>query len=339
MKIFKRAVFALAIFLLIGGISGFFYFKNKFLTAPPNTLLLSNLGEPFPFFWNAENSNDSTEPHDAMLIPVTIPGVDQIFYMQFDTGAPSTVFTYHKIVSINEQFGTIFKIDTLENKLKISNLKIKVGTVDLEASTLSFYGRGSKIDWENNNSKIIIGTIGSDFIEKNAVILDFKNTQITVLKSVPKTLQESSSYLPFTFEGRKIFLSATLNDKPASLWYDSGSSAFELIVQESTFKNLAKPNAKETIYMANSWGQGVKVHNIPSDGMVEFGAISVPLSFVTYMEMPNKLYAWVMKASNLGGDLGGMTGNKFFLGKTLILDAPNLHYYLINDSFIAHSKK
>ncbi|MGB0777918.1 MAG: hypothetical protein ACPGR7_07825 [Flavobacteriaceae bacterium] len=46
-----------------------------------------------------------------------------------------------------------------------------------------------------------------------------------------------------------------------------------------------------------------------------------------------------MKAPNLGGDLGGMTGNKFFLGKTLILDAPHLHYYLINDSFVADSIK
>jgi hypothetical protein len=44
------------------------------------------------------------------------------------------------------------------------------------------------------------------------------------------------------------------------------------------------------------------------------------------MEWPNKMQAFILKAANIGGDLGGMTGNKLFLGKTLILDAPNLKY-------------
>lgn len=64
--------------------------------------------------------------------------------------------------------------------------------------------------------------------------------------------------------------------------------------------------------------------------MFEFGTTSIPLTHVTYFEWPNKLQAWIMKASNIGGDLGGMTGNKLFVGKTLVMDFPNLRYILID---------
>ena len=125
-------------------------------------------------------------------------------------------------------------------------------------------------------------------------------------------------------------MSAKLNNEPADLWYDSGSSAFELIVEESTFLELAKPNADRVTYTGNSWGKPITIHTIDSDGKFEFGKTSVPLNYVTHMEWPNKLQAWLMKASNIGGNLGGMTGNKLFLGKTLILDTPNLRYSVLN---------
>ena len=132
--------------------------------------------------------------------------------------------------------------------------------------------------------------------------------------------------LPFTFDGRKIFLSAKLNNEPASLWYDSGSSMFELIVEESTFWELAVPGAEKESFSINSWGTQVPMHNIKSEGEFQFGDVTIPLTTVTYSEWPNKMQAFVLKAANIGGDLGGMTGNKIFLGKTLILDAPNLRY-------------
>ena len=103
-----------------------------------------------------------------------------------------------------------------------------------------------------------------------------------------------------------------------------------MIVEESTFLELATPGAERVTYTANSWGTGVTIHNIESNGAFKFGTTSVPLTYVTFIEWPNKLQAWIMKASNVGGDLGGMTGNKLFLGKTLVLDAPNLRYSVID---------
>ena len=206
---------------------------------------------------------------------------------------------------------------------------MKVGTVNLEASTLFFRGRANKIDWSDNTSMIKIGTIGSDFMENHPLIMDFKNQKITLAESVPGDIEEKADFLPITFDGRKVFLSAKLNNEPASLWFDSGSSAFELIVDESTFMELAKPGAERESFVGPSWGNGVTIHNVASNGEFEFGSVAVPLTYVTYIEWPNKLQAFIMKASNIGGDLGGMTGTKLFLGKTLVLDAPNLRYTII----------
>lgn len=330
MKTIKRIILIVIALLFIGGIGGFFYFKNKFMSAPLNTLKLSNLGQPFDFIWKSENQNGSIEPHSSMLVPVNIPDVDRTFYMQFDTGAPSTVFYYERILSINEKYGNVMQIDTVDNQLQITDASLKVGTVHVDASSLGFRGRGSKIDWSDSTSIINIGTVGSDFMEKHVLIIDFKNEQITLSKSIPHTIEKEADFLPFTFDGRKIFLSAELNNEPASLWYDSGSSAFELIVEESTFFELAAPDAQRQTYIGNSWGNKITIHNIESNGKFKFGSTSVPLSYVTHIEWPNKLQAWIMKASNIGGDLGGMTGNKLFLEKTLILDAPNMRYTVLN---------
>ena len=326
MKLFKRVLLALFLFVIVGGTISFFYFKNKFLSAPPNELTVSNLGQPFDFKWAGFTYNDKHNPYGAMLIPVSIPGVDRTFYMQFDTGTPSTVLKYNPFLSINEKYDNLVKIDTIDGKVRAINTLIKVGTVNVKAASLGFVGMGKKINWSDSTAVDIIGTVGNDFMENNPLIMDFKNNKITLVDSLNQKPESVKGYLPFTFDGRKIFLSATLNDEPASLWYDSGSSMFELIVEESTFWELAAPDAKKESFEANSWGTKIPTHNIKSNGEFDFGSVSIPLTTVTYMEWPNKMQAFILKAANIGGDLGGMTGNKLFLGKTLILDTPNLRY-------------
>lgn len=326
MKLLKKILIALLVLVLIGGTMSFFYFKNKFLSAPPNELSLSNLGQSFDFTWRSYTINGKVIPNAFMFVPVSIPGVDKTFYMQFDTGAPSTVLFYKTALAVNEKYGDIFQIDTVENQLRIKNTKLKVGTVDVTARSLGFRGSSNTIDWEND-SFIILGTVGNDFIEKNPIIIDYKNHKMTVMKADDERLTKEEDFLPFTFDGRRIFLSAQLNKEPVELWYDSGSSAFELIVDKNTFNELAKPKAEITSYEGSSWGRKTKVYNVAAEGLFEFGNASAPLTYVTYTEIPGtEMLQFVLKAANIGGDLGGMTGNKLFLEKTLILDAPNLRY-------------
>lgn len=330
MKIFKRILLGLLVLFLAGSTGGYFYFKNKFMGASPNTLTLSNVGQPVDFLWRGMEINGKIEPHVAMFVPVTLPGIDRVFYMQFDTGAPSTVLNYGKVNSINKRYGNVFTIDTTGDNFSVSNAEFHLGEMRLSASNINFRGKSQDIDWTDSTALIKIGTIGSDFIEHHPTMLDFKNNQITLLDAIPDSINQSASFSPFEFEGRKVFLKADLNDLPTDLWYDSGSSAFELIVDEQTFHELAVDGATANSFVGNSWGNGVTIHNIASDGKFKIGSTVVPLTYVTYIEWPNKLQTMMMKLSNLGGDLGGMTGNKLFLDKTLLLDAQTLRYTVLD---------
>ena len=329
MKKTKIVLITLALLIVIGATGTFMHFKNKFMSAPPNELTLSETGEPFEFVWYGQEINGEYEPHFAMFVPVTIPGVDHTFYMQFDTGAHSTVLDYKAVQSINEQFGPVFQVSREEDSAVVSNVALNVGTVSLQAGKMYFRAMGSEIDWSNPPQVIKIGTVGADFMERHALTIDYANQQITLSDTIATDQIAESDFSPFTFEARKVFLSAKLNDEDVSLWFDSGSSAFEMIVDESTFELLASPDASRRTYTGSSWGTGITVHNRDATGEFRFGSTSVPLTYVTYIEWPSKLQIWMMKASNVGGDLGGMTGNKLFLGKKLVLDTPNLRYAVI----------
>ncbi|MEN2284472.1 hypothetical protein AAGF08_20170 [Algoriphagus sp. SE2] len=329
MKLLKRILLALLLVVIIGGTVSFFYFKNKFLSAPPNELTVSNLGQSFDFSWGSSTVGDKIEPHAFMFVPVRIPGVDHKMVMQFDVGATNTVLLYKNIVSINEKYGNIFKIDTVDGKYRVQDLALKIGNVDVKASSLGIGAIGNPINWADTTQVIKIGTVGNDFIEKNPITIDFKNQKIKLTSALDPDVKNEEDYQPFSFDGRKIFLKAKLNKKPVELWYDSGSSAFEFIVEEKVFNAMAKPGAKRETYTGYSWGKPVPIHNIESEGMFEFGKTQVPLNYVSYFEWPNKIQAFILKAANIGRDLGGMTGNKLFLDKTLILDAPNLRYKVI----------
>ena len=329
MKKTKIVLIALALLIVIGATGTFMHFKNKFMSAPPNELTLSETGEPFEFVWYGQEINGEYEPHFAIFVPVTIPGVDHTFYMQFDTGAHSTVLDYKAVQSINEKFGPVFQVSREGDSAVVSNVALIVGTVSLQAGKMYFRAMGSEIDWSNPPQVIKIGTVGADFMERHALTIDYANQQITLSDTIATDQIAESDFSPFTFEARKVFLSAKLNDEDVSLWFDSGSSAFEMIVDESTFELLASPDASRRTYTGSSWGTGITVHNRDATGEFRFGSTSVPLTYVTYIEWPSKLQIWMMKASNVGGDLGGMTGNKLFLGKKLVLDTPNLRYAVI----------
>ena len=67
-------------------------------------------------------------------------------------------------------------------------MSLKVGTVDVKASSMGFGGMGYKIDWSDSTSVVHIGTVGSDFIENHPLIIDYKKEQITLTESVPETI-------------------------------------------------------------------------------------------------------------------------------------------------------
>src|SRR5690349_21738940 len=58
----------------------------------PNFLSLPEKNYEIKMLWQGDSVHGRWEPHAALLLPVKLKGCPKQFYMQFDLGAPSTLF-------------------------------------------------------------------------------------------------------------------------------------------------------------------------------------------------------------------------------------------------------
>ncbi|WMN11310.1 hypothetical protein QYS49_37920 [Marivirga salinae] len=304
----RKFVFILFAVLLISGLIGYFYFDKKF-TPPQNQLNVSDHQDTIPIKW--VSSQDSK--YAALLLPVKLDGITDTFYLQFDLGAHSTLFHEEALQSI------IQKHPFLNSRIENENdpFKFKLGEIPVFIPKVKRINYGKPINWTPSATNII-GTLGSDILEHKVVVFDFKQHIIRFCNSFPKDIAEETIQ-DFEFKKRKVMLNGKINDDDTQFYYDSGSSAFELITDKKQWENLSLEGAVEQTYQANSWGKPLEVHNISSNAIIKFGKEEISLNKVTYIEGTSVVQNLLMYFSGMGG----MIGNKLFIDKTLVLDARN----------------
>ncbi|SMG37783.1 hypothetical protein SAMN05661096_02479 [Marivirga sericea] len=310
----RKFVLILAVIILITSVSGYFYFDKKF-TPPENNLEVSEDQDTLDIQWV---SNEDTE-FAALLVPVNIEGVPNTFYLQFDLGAHSTLFHEKALSSISEKY-PFFDSSSFDNN---NPFRFNLGMVSVSIPKVRRLNYGQEINWKGSDVNII-GTLGADILEHKVVLMDFKKNCIGLRNTFPTEIP-MESIQDFEFTKRKVMLQGQINSERTKFFYDSGSSAFELITDKDQWENLALFGAVEKVYQANSWGSKLDVHNIASDAVITFGLQEIPLSKVTYIEGTSLIQNVLMYFSGMGG----MIGNKLFIGKVLILDAKNQKFAVL----------
>lgn len=311
MKLFKKIaiVFLVSIVLFLFG--GYFYFQNKF-SPPENYLKVSGIAENIPIKWI---SSDETS-HSALLLPIKIDGIDQTFFMQFDSGSHSTVFYKIALKSIAEKFQNQLKIDPKNNPISTS---FSIGNMKVISNNFEVLDYGKKVDFDNPKAENIIGTIGTDLLEKRITILDFKNNQYSFIEKI-----EETDFTPFEFKKRKILIPSKIENENLKLLYDSGSSGYELITTKEIWQKYRIKNSTVKTEKGNSWGNTLSVYSASAKRKIQFKNLTFDLSEVTYIEGTSELQKILMKRSGMQG----MIGNKLFLNHKLILDCKNEKFKL-----------
>ena len=69
-----------------------------------NYLVLPAKIQPIHFYWFGDTINAKWEQHTALLLPVRLKNCPRLFYMQFDLGAPSSVFYKNKLMAIQAKY-------------------------------------------------------------------------------------------------------------------------------------------------------------------------------------------------------------------------------------------
>ncbi|MEM8735486.1 MAG: hypothetical protein AAGG44_14730 [Planctomycetota bacterium] len=295
--------------------------KARFFREHPNRLAIDGDLSAVPFEWAPTKHGDYTEVHGAILLPVTVPGIEKQLYMQFDTGSPSTFLRSGCLKSLVER-GVECEVYDDDGTKRVRELELNVGENRVVLSGGWVMQRQISIDWEKPYN--VIGSIGADFIDERVCAFDFPSQKLHLFKQKTPELKMLGAFGDFRFPGRRIMLPAEVEGTEMELLYDSGCSPFGLFTSKYHFDRYGDEDAQELSLNENSFGNAVPVHHKPCSLPVRFGDVEVPIERVSYTGQYVAMQSW------FGGFVdGGFMGNKFLLNSTLILDSAEKQFLLL----------
>lgn len=258
-----------------------------------------------PFIWSGDTINGQWEPYAAMLVPVRLPASPTQFYMQFDLGATVSMLYREPIQAIHEQYPQL--MPTVATT--VADFHLEIGEVTVTARRLAVEDGG-------DTSSTIIGTIGIDFIKHHSIVIDYPRQLLTIGAAVLQEADAPVHWEALEFQGNRLFLPAVIGGKPNTLYFDSGSSAFELIASRETAEKLACPQSQPQTYDIRSWYGMMKAYSYRTEEEVTVGGLRLPILRVTWMEGADK----AIEAQLRQAGIDGMVGNKLFLSHRLWLN-------------------
>lgn len=309
-----RAILTLILFL-VGTATGMAQ------ATKPNSLTLPEKRYRIPFIWQSDTTNGKIENHAALLIPVRLPNCPKQFYMQFDLGAPNTVFYTNKLHAISSRYPKAVPVSDPAGAL--APFRFLVGKMPVSTTAIHQRELGEKgIDW-NGNTVEIIGTIGGDLLENRTVLINYPAKKITLNYSIPQ--QQQAKLVEFTYLQRNILFPVILRGKRLTVYFDTGSSAFELLLSKETAVSMAVPGAVATQFPVQSWGRTLNATSLPTADSIEITGSKIMLNRVAYIEGASE--AQISRMQQLG--IGGMMGNKLFVNTALLLDTKNKKFLVV----------
>jgi len=311
MKVFKKIAIVFLVVIVLFLLGGYFYFQKKF-TPPENYLKVSGIAQNIPIKWISSDGNS----HSALLLPIKVNGINRTFYMQFDSGSAVTVFYKKSLESIAQKIQNQIKIDAANNFISTA---FTIGNMKVASNTFEVLNYGEKINFDDPKAENIIGTIGTDLLEKRITILDFKNNQCYFIENT-----KEDDFADFEFKKRKILIPSNIENEKLKLLYDSGTSGYELITTKEIWQQYRIKNSAVRMEKGNSWGNTLSVYSASAKNKIQFGKVILDLSEVTHIEGTSDLQKFLMKRSGMQG----MIGNKLFLQHKLILDCKNEKFKL-----------
>lgn len=273
--------------------------------------------------WLGDTLNAKWEPYSALLIPVKLPGCPKQFYMQFDLGAPHSLFYSNKLKAIWARYPQV-NIDIADTS-KVTGLTFVVADQPIHAKAIGLRSLGSQaINWDRKSIEII-GTLGVDLITGRIAVIDYPERRLSIGMKIPENISKQVSLSPFMLMQGSILLPGFIRGKQTLLYFDTGSSAFELLTSKETCTALATANTVTTSYPVNSWGKTLTANTVTTSDSLQLANQRLPIKKVTYIEGASD--SQIQQMMKLG--IGGMIGNKLFLNAILIMDTINKKFGVI----------
>lgn len=327
-KYVKYTLVSILVLLVIGAFIGMRKFNNSLFGEKPQLLSYTQESKPIAFEWANDSIGNIYETQTAIVIDSKIEGFAHNFYMQFDTGSPYT-FIYGNDVASLKKIGLDLEVVVKDDAKYVKYLEFELGGNKIQASMVKILQNyGNTFGATDTVGNIKIGTIGSDMMEQKVTAIDFLNQEIQIHPERPKWMTSLPDFQAFDFQGRRIMLPAVVDGKELELLYDSGCSAFGIITTRNRFKNYTNEETQLIQYGANSWGNSLPIRSKHTNKPLQIGESNLSMERASYVDM----YAWTQRFVTPFTRIGGWLGNRPFSNSTLILDAKNEKFTIIEST-------
>lgn len=280
------------------------------------------------FDWAGDSLSGRYFDKVAILIPLHIDDLPYKFSAQFDLGATRTMLYENSIkpyFNINQQLKD--KIDTLQTvKIQnrsnptLKNVNLILGNVFFSHKQIVLFKDFG--DTLTNDSIVTtsvkqIGTIGPDLFKNKILIIDYPNQRVCAIDKLPESLVKKTEFVNFKINDGRIKIPFQINNKEEWLMFDTGSSIFSLFTNENKINTLI-PIEEPIIdsLKISSWGEYYYVYGKKVNSVIKLGKKILP-NIVAYYSKKDE-YNFYEKES-----IFGITGNSYFLNKTIIIDYKN----------------
>jgi len=316
----SKVLLSLLLLLVSTGVGGYLYVRRQF-QPPANQLLVPSLPLTCSFVWLADTVARPVVAHAALLVPVTLPGCPRLCYLQFDTGAPSTVLYAHPLAALWARYPSARRA-LLPRGDTLRNVRFTLGQQPVQAQWLRLLPLGARRLPHDAATPLIVGTLGADILEGRVLVLDYARGHFSLCARVPDSLIRRTAFVPLVYTSRRLLVTMGLQGRAQQLLFDSGSSAFALLTSPATWQQLARPHAQARITGVTSWGKTLTAHTVATDSTLQLGKVRLPLQTVTYIEGIGFWQTVLMRFSGMGG----MLGNEPFTAHTLVIDTPGRRF-------------
>ena len=208
MKTLFKILLSLLVLLLLSGVGGYFYMRQKF-TPPANQLVVSGLPLTTDFTWQTSTAAGRSMPHAGLLVPVQLPGCARTCYMQFDTGSPSTIVYSRPMAALQARypalpFAHVAGADTM------GGFRFGLGQGAVRARRVRVLVHGAAEIPADTAAPFIIGTLGADVLEGGALVIDYAHRRFSLLERVPDSLAQRARFGPLAFANRRVIFDMSL---------------------------------------------------------------------------------------------------------------------------------
>lgn len=259
----------------------------------------------------------------ALYVPITLKGVDGVYYLQLDLGCNLTLLYEVPFRQVLSQAG---RTNVIEGTNVID---ANIAGVELPRFRIWVLKYGEPLTPQERMQKI--GTLGLDFFEKHLLLLDYPAQRLAILPGdaiLPVDITKTVSFFPLIARNEKLFVPVTLNGKdyPDDFFFDTGASLFPVYTTRSLWQQITSRTGDEPdnrVVTGHAWGNKLKVIGAPIQGEAQIGTVQLshPLAYFAVTGNDNSDF------DKSPFKVKGSIGNAFFYEDCMVvIDLPHKRF-------------